>query len=707
MIKPLLTAVFAAAAVFSAAGTEKAKPSTAATKLGLAYEAVYYLGKPEKALSLLYNMENEIPELKYYVFFVRGEALAKSANPLAAQMYMRAEFHPSNPLRTKALEKAAETLEKHENFAEAEKIYKALLNSEKASRKDLYLKKTAEIFTKKGLSAEAAELWTLLWENHPASSFADRAPDEIAALGSVFSPSEETLAARADKLFELGKWKKALVQYRSLPQTPERNVKRAVCLYKTGKKDPEKLKKALALLEETKSAEGIYRKGLILERIAKMSDSGREKRKNLLKAVDVFKAAHRNFPGSGRAGDSLVRAQKIMLAFGKAADAEQIYSLAEKSYLSHRAAVAWNLGWFYYKTGKYKKAARIFSENRRPGRSMLKGQFAYWTARTLEKTGAKSEAQTLLLEVASQKPFNYYSFLASEKTGRVRSFSKPETNAGSAKTHPGIKKARLLLEAKLNNWAATEAYLAGKSSPGDACEILAAVRRYGSCIKLAGNYPSAETGRFSFPKGFESEVKKFAAENGLEELLVYSLIREESRFEMMAVSHANAFGLMQIIIPTAKEVAEKTGAGEITREKLFLPEVNIKIGSRYLAQVLKRFKGDTVAALAGYNAGPSRVAKWRRGPLKDLEPDEFTEEIPFRETRNYVKRIFRSYGAYRALYGAEGSNAAKLRRIFNPAPELLSGWNWQPNTLPFSTAAVNLIPCSVCAATIESSPDST
>ncbi len=658
MIKPLFK-ITAAAVALSFAGAavvcraEIPEPADAVKKLGLARETLRHRDEPEKALSLLGNLENEIPELKDYVFFVRAEALRKSGNPAAAETYRKAKFHPSHPLKAKALEREAETLGKNGLTTEAEKIYKTLLGSAYGKRKDFYLKKTAEIAAGGGRGKKAAEIWELIWKDHPASGFAASAPEKIAALGLEFSPSEKTAGARADRLFKLKKWKKALAEYESLPQNPERNVRRAVCVYITGKRNPEKLKNALALLQDTKSAEGLYRKGIIFEAMAKIPDDAKEKRRWLSKAGDVFKSVQKLFPESERAGASLARAQKIALGAGRTGDAEKIYSLVKKFHPSRRAEAAWNLGWAYYKKGKYRKAVRIFSENRRPERYFLGGQFKYWTARIFEKTGKKDEAQALFLKVASRKHFSYYSFLASKKTGYVRDFPKRGKDAETANIHPAIKRARLLLEAGLSDWAVAEARIAGKSSPAAACEILAAARRFNSCIRLVGGYPPPERARLAFPKGFEREVEKFSMENGLDATLVYSLIREESRFDMTAASRANAFGLMQLIMPTAKEVAELTGAGEITRKKLFLPEVNIKLGARYLAAMVKKFNGDTTAAFAGYNAGPSRVSMWKNGLLKGLERDEFTEEIPFAETRNYVRRIFRSYGAYKIVYAPD------------------------------------------------------
>ncbi|HBI23328.1 MAG TPA: lytic transglycosylase, partial [Nitrospiraceae bacterium] len=134
----------------------------------------------------------------------------------------------------------------------------------------------------------------------------------------------------------------------------------------------------------------------------------------------------------------------------------------------------------------------------------------------------------------------------------------------------------------------------------------------------------------------------YAAENGIDPLLIYALIREESRFNEEAISIAGAIGLMQIMPQTAATIMNDTYGG---RDTLFSPELNIALGTRFFAELLKRYKGNFILALAGYNAGPHIVSKW----LEDREGlgvDEFIEDIPYKETREYVKRVFKSYMKY-------------------------------------------------------------
>ena len=120
------------------------------------------------------------------------------------------------------------------------------------------------------------------------------------------------------------------------------------------------------------------------------------------------------------------------------------------------------------------------------------------------------------------------------------------------------------------------------------------------------------------------------------------------------VSPANAIGLMQLLPVTGSKTARSLGMNDFEKKDLYKPETNIRLGINYLKTVLDEFSGNVFFALGSYNAGPHRVSQWiSRNP--NLEMDEFVEEIPFRETRNYVRRVLRTYGAYKAIYDKNDS----------------------------------------------------
>ena len=152
-----------------------------------------------------------------------------------------------------------------------------------------------------------------------------------------------------------------------------------------------------------------------------------------------------------------------------------------------------------------------------------------------------------------------------------------------------------------------------------------------------------------YPLKYTEYVEKYAEENKLDKMLIYAIIKAESNFEPNITSHSGAMGLMQIMDETAKEIAEYIDYDYVTKEVLYQPEVNIMIGTKYYAYLLKIYKNNTNLALAAYNAGIGNVNKWiKEGTIKEDGSD--IENIPFKETNNYVRKILRDYNIYKEIY---------------------------------------------------------
>jgi soluble lytic murein transglycosylase len=154
-----------------------------------------------------------------------------------------------------------------------------------------------------------------------------------------------------------------------------------------------------------------------------------------------------------------------------------------------------------------------------------------------------------------------------------------------------------------------------------------------------------------FPRPYWADLKKFSLANGLNPYLVASLIRQESEFNPLAVSHANAVGLMQLLPKTGRLVAREEGLRHYNPSQLYAPTVNLQLGTRFFRSTVEHFGGSIEYALAAYNAGDDRVEEWM-GEGKYRDPQEFIESIPFTETREYVQAILRNTSVYRQLYGA-------------------------------------------------------
>ena len=156
-----------------------------------------------------------------------------------------------------------------------------------------------------------------------------------------------------------------------------------------------------------------------------------------------------------------------------------------------------------------------------------------------------------------------------------------------------------------------------------------------------------------FPKPYVEKAKQESSQYKLSPYLVMGLMRQESAFNKKVVSSAQAIGLMQLLPSTATRVARSMGTSLTDRDDLKKPAVNIQLGVKYLSGLLSDFEDNIVFALASYNAGPNRVKQWME-IRSDLKPLEFMESIPYKETRNYVKKVLRNYVIYKTLYGNGG-----------------------------------------------------
>ena len=152
-----------------------------------------------------------------------------------------------------------------------------------------------------------------------------------------------------------------------------------------------------------------------------------------------------------------------------------------------------------------------------------------------------------------------------------------------------------------------------------------------------------------YPIQYQQYVEQYAQEYGVDPLLVYSVIKAESNFKENAKSSQKAVGLMQLMEETAKELANKIGMEYEENKTLYDPESNIRLGTKYLSELLEKYSGDYMLAVTAYNAGIGNVNKWiEEGTIK--EDGSNIENIPFKETNNYVRKIIRNYRIYQELY---------------------------------------------------------
>lgn len=303
--------------------------------------------------------------------------------------------------------------------------------------------------------------------------------------------------------------------------------------------------------------------------------------------------------------------------------------------------------------------------------------WTYWLARAIDTRNtpeARALSRRLMASIAGTTGF--YEQLALEATGQPITLPPapaPLTAAekDAARNNPGLVRALRAFDMGLRSEAVREwNYTVALHTPGGMPdrELLAAAdlacqhQIWDRCINTSKRTRDTIDVAQRFPLPFRQDVLTRSQATGVDPAFVYGLIRQESRFVTQARSHAGASGLMQIMPATASWTARRIGLRNFKPEDINNIQTNLSIGTAYLKFALDDFEGSIPLAVAAYNAGASRPRNWRNGP--ELEAAIWIENIPFNETRDYVKRVMSNTVNYAALItGQPQSLTAKLQPI--------------------------------------------
>lgn len=285
-----------------------------------------------------------------------------------------------------------------------------------------------------------------------------------------------------------------------------------------------------------------------------------------------------------------------------------------------------------------------------------------------------TEARQLLASIAG--PQGFYENLALEELGQriqapPRPLSPTVPEKYAARQNPSLVRAlqaiALGLRAEgVREWNyATNLHTKGGMGEREllaAADLACEMQVWDRCINTSDRTKAQIDVEQRFPMPHRDAVLPRSRQIGLDPAYVYGLIRQESRFVMDARSGVGASGLMQVMPSTAREVAKKIGLSNFSPEQLGDRDTNIVIGTSYLKRVLDSFDGSMPLAAAAYNAGPSRPRAWRNGPV--VEGAIWAENVPFGETRDYVKKVLANTTLYAALIsGQPQSLKARLGHI--------------------------------------------
>ena len=328
------------------------------------------------------------------------------------------------------------------------------------------------------------------------------------------------------------------------------------------------------------------------------------------------------------------------------------------------------LGLVAFEVGDYEAAAEHFNTYRvRFPRDNWFQAASYWAARSREAAEDTAAARVLYLETVGYSPVTFYGIQAARRSGieawdELTLRSQPGVPELDPYYRGLIVRMDLLRQIGWPARAARDLRAVRRSRPDTPAQLLAlaiALNEDGwtsEGIALAWEVHRQKGGQWSvalmqaiYPLPYRAAVEQVAANEGLDPGFVAGLMRQESLFDNDIVSAAGAVGLMQLMPRTAMGLAGETGVTEFHAGQLDVPEINLLLGSRYLASLLRRFSGSRTGALISYNAGPHRFVSWRDFPEYNVDEELFIERIPFEETRRYVKNVEANAYIYRRLYG--------------------------------------------------------
>ncbi len=547
---------------------------------------------------------------------------------------------------------------------------------------------------------KAAIAFRNVYFNIPNSNEADAAGAELRKLGIVGSIAERR--TRADLLFKAKHYSDAAHDYRDLIRENEvtaadrlpMQLALAEALEKSGGSSVNDARKLLTYMgAQTCDAEA-QRLYLLSETARSASDE---------KAVERTLNELRQFgPASPWLEQALYSAGNTYLlkregdrAIEYFRELEQRFPKGERAPHAH-----WKASWLAFRQLRIEEARQGF-ENQialYPDSAEIPAAL-YWRARLAEEEGDQAMARAFYRKLSDRFLNYYYAELgrqrlknlpsagdASSRQGPVRDASLkellshyslldhipplPATGKITASAPPDdnlrVERARLLSNGGLVDMAVRELQAAasqdgGTWAPPEMARVYQDIGRFDRGIeimkRITPSYFAVDISDLPrpywealFPKPYWSDLRKYSQLNGLDPYLVASLIRQESEFNTLAVSRANAVGLMQLLPMTGKNVAKQVKLKGYSAPQLYTPAVNLELGTRYFKDMVDKYNGQYEYALAAYNAGSDRVGDWlSEGHYRD--PQEFVESIPFTETREYVQAILRNANVYRQLYG--------------------------------------------------------
>lgn len=610
------------------AGSGRAEEPHPGAALGLLKQGKVALeaGRYDEAIPALSRAADELPLLPDYALWFLAEAYHRSSRHADALTTVRKLLnrYPQTPLRKKA--RSLELREAAESEPDSVTgLYESYLKAYPEDEEALYA--FALHLKNSGLAARAKSLFRKLYVR--AGSRADDARKELAA--SDISPAD--VLERSSFLLKKSDFDDAERELRALlagspANRADTQKQLATALFKQ-----KKYREAADMFDRTGDlyfrTRSLYRAGEKTRFEASLQElirRGDQRAGYILNAVAADKRRERDFDTAAR-----------------------IYRDVQTTYPAEQEEASWGLGWTLFTAGRHEEARTVFALLHEKHNDP---KYLYWQARCLEALGrdpAPLYAQLMKTEN------NFYGMLAFAKTKTLLAKRASLTRQPLARQPaPSVRNERVeaLLALDMRNEAIAELSDASREI-GSSAEIeyllakYAELGEYNRSIRLATKLPYSEATHSSwYPLAYWETVEPVSRKYGLEPFIALSVMREESRFDPAAKSPAGAYGLMQLMPQTAYRLDRSLRMGISRPAQLTNPRNNISLGVYYLSLLLDEFGHSLPHALAAYNAGEAAARNWVQR-CGNRPVDEFIEEIPYAETRNYVKKVLTSYFQYR------------------------------------------------------------
>jgi soluble lytic murein transglycosylase len=650
----------------------------AAAAAYLALGRAYLLDKRYAEASANLRESRQASEiLADYCDFLAAEAEHNAGNETAALALLKGfnDRHPDSIFDLEAPELEANVLLATGDTAGAQKVLATIADD--AADLPNYELTEAKIANAQQQMAESEKIFKHLLLVHPLSPEASVARARLAAMGAENTLTPTELRSLGDAYYNAGRYAEASEQYHALAAEASldptaRNgfaVAAAACELKL-----KRLTQAEAeRLADTQDENGARRQYLLMELARNRNDEAEQQR--------IVTLMETNFPQSPWLAEALYSSANMYMLRRDYPTAITYYSYLATHFPSHKNAAAahWRAGWLSYRQGLFNDASRLFDEQIKQYPTATETAAAlYWRGRLFE-TLDHNQALAIANYHSVTRTYQHYFYAQMARSrlaalGDTQLISQPVANEGHTipqladafpEDSPHLAKARLLANAGLNDYIGQEIAADPDSTSWSALAEAQIYASFGEtyramrALKKAMPYATSASiqsvplvyWRILFPEAWWDTIKSESAKNGLDPYLVASLIRQESEFNPSAISYANAYGLMQLEPSVGKSLAREEGMSHFETFQLLDPITNIRLGTKYLRQMVDRFGGVQEYALAAYNAGESRVVDWQAaGPYGEI--DEFVESIPFTQTRDYVQGILRNEDIYRSIDAA-------------------------------------------------------